>query len=61
MNSRVIEAKVGVNNMPAHPTKGFMVARCVMGSLWYYGTYDTQEKACNVAYELENGVVLFVR
>lgn len=56
----VIDAKIFVNNMPAHSVHGFMVARCVMGSLWYYGTYETAEKAKDVAYELENGVVILV-
>jgi hypothetical protein len=26
--------------------------------LWYYGTYETEERANEVALELENGVVL---
>jgi hypothetical protein len=58
--NNVIDVKVNVNNMPAHPVKGFVVARCVMGSLWYYGTYETEERANDVAFELENGVVMLV-
>lgn len=34
-----------------------MVARLVDGELWYYGLYDTWERAEEVAKELGNGVV----
>lgn len=34
-----------------------MVARLVDNELWYYGLYDTWERAKEVAKELENGVV----
>lgn len=34
-----------------------MVARLVDAELWYYGVYDTWERAEEVAKELGNGVV----
>ena len=34
-----------------------MVARLVDGELWYYGLYNTWERAKEVAKELGNGVV----
>ena len=37
-----------------------MVARLVGSELWYYGLYDTWERAKEVAKELGNGVVLEV-
>ena len=37
-----------------------MVARLVDTELWYYGLYDTWERAKEVAKELGNGVVLEV-
>ena len=37
-----------------------MVARLVDTELWYYGLYDTWERAEEVAKELGNGVVLEV-
>ena len=37
-----------------------MVARLVDSELWYYGMYDTWERAKEVAKELGNGVVLEV-
>ena len=37
-----------------------MVARLVDSELWYYGMYETWERAQEVAKELGNGVVLEV-
>lgn len=34
-----------------------MVASLVDGELWYYGLYNTWERAKEVAKELENGVI----
>lgn len=55
---------VKVNNTPSKIHKGFMVARLDIregrASLWYYGTYDTEERAHEVASELGNGVVMEV-
>ena len=42
----------GINN--------YVVARAYMGELWYYGAYKSEERALEVAKELENGVVLIV-
>lgn len=37
-----------------------MVARLVDSELWYYGLYDTWERAEEVAKELGNGIVFEV-
>lgn len=37
-----------------------MVARLVDNELWYYGLYDTWERAEEVAKELGNGIVFEV-
>ena len=37
----------------------YVVARLVSGELWYYGRYDTEQRAKEVAEEFENGIVLF--
>lgn len=53
-----------INNLPREDLYGFMVARlCHSESkpeLWYYGTYESEERANEVAMELGNGVVLEV-
>ena len=38
--------------------KGFVVARLVNGELWYYGHYETEERAEEVREEFENGIIL---
>lgn len=49
-----------VKNTPKDVKNGWMVARRddYTAELWYYGTYETEERAENVALELENGIVL---
>ena len=53
----VVYAKVVIKNM-SKVTEGFIVARLVDGELWYYGVYETQERAEEVAQALGNGVVI---
>lgn len=59
----MITAKV--NNLPSKKYSGYMVARIDYSSgrpqLWYYGTYDTKERADEVAMELGNGITLEAR
>lgn len=54
------EFKVKVNNVSqssGYPNK-FIVARLVDGELWYYGVYETEERANEVRSEFENGIIL---
>jgi len=54
------EFKVKVNNvsqLSGYPNK-FIVARLINGELWYFGVYETEERANEVRSELENGIVL---
>ena len=61
MNNKVIDAKVNIMNCPDKPLKtGYLVARVIDSLLWYYGLYDTMDRAAEVAVELGNGVVLGV-
>ena len=53
----VVYAKVVIKNLSVYET-GFIVARLVDSELWYYGVYETQERAEEVAEALGNGVVL---
>lgn len=49
-----------VKNTPKDVKTGWMVARRddYTAELWYYGVYETEERAQNIALELENGIVL---
>lgn len=54
------EFKVKVNNVSrssGYPNE-FIVARLVDGEFWYYGAYETEERANEVRSEFENGIVL---
>jgi len=53
----VVYAKVVIKNLSVYET-GFIVARLVDSELWYYGVYETQERAEEVAEALGNGVVI---
>lgn len=59
MDGRVIDNKVCVMNCPDREFRvGYMVARLVDATLWYYGFYDTMNRAVEVAVALGNGLVL---
>ena len=55
---RVVDAKVCVMNCPNELHTGYMVVRLDHATLWYYGLYDTMERAAEVAVELGNGFVM---
>lgn len=56
--SKTFRAKI--KNTPTDVKSGWVVARRddFTAELWYYGTYKTEERAYDVAQELDNGVVL---
>ena len=56
MESKTMEVKV--ENISEGKAK-YVVARLVEGKLWYYGRYETTERANEVAQEFDNGLVLF--
>lgn len=59
MSNRVLDVKVSIMNCPEQPLKtGYLVARVVDSLLWYYGIYNTMDKAAEVAVELGNGIVM---
>lgn len=61
MNPVIINAKASVMNMPDHPLgTGYLVVRLCDMVLWYYGFYDSYERAFKAAGELGNGLVLGV-
>lgn len=61
MRSEYINAEIYIYNLPGEIKTGYMVARQDAARLWYYGTFDTEERAKEVAVELGNGVVIKTR
>lgn len=61
MRSETINVTVRVNNLPDAKKAGFMVVRQGARELWYYGTYETEDKAKEVALEIGNGLYFEVR
>lgn len=49
--------KAEVQNVPKDADK-YIVARLVMGELWYWGSWETKKAADRVAEQFDNGVVL---
>ena len=48
-----------INNLPAYALNyEYTVARVVNGELWFWGAWDDESRACEVARELGNGVVV---
>ncbi len=64
--AQMIKATVCVHCMPEEPLKpGYLVARQYItvehgASLWYYGHFESKERAKRAAIELGNGVLLEV-
>jgi len=50
-----------INNLPSYELDGFVVVRSDNATLWYFGMYDTHERAFEVAMSLGNGLVVEVR
>lgn len=49
-----VKCNVKINNLPDYAKKGFIVARKAdHGELWFYGCYDTEEKAIIVSHEID--------
>lgn len=44
--------EVKVNNLP-DDAKGFIVCSVIDNEFWYYGCYQNEEKAKEVAYEIQ--------
>jgi len=51
---------IRIQNLPRKGVNGWVVARPHGAQLWYYGTYDTEFRATEVAEQLGNGVVMEV-
>lgn len=55
-----MKGTIEINNFPKNKTSGFTVCRLNMNQLWFWGIFDTKEKADRCAEQLENGVVVYV-
>lgn len=57
-----VQGNVLVRNIPEDVAtgerKGFIVARVDHATLWYYGCYDTDTEAADVAEIIGNGMVV---
>ena len=55
------KGKVTIHNMPEYATAyKYVVATFDRGSLWFWGAWDDENKAREVAYERDNRIVLEV-
>lgn len=53
-----IKKMENIKNVPAYAyNHAWWVARSVDGELWFYGAYDTEERAREVAYMI-NGIIV---
>lgn len=55
-----MKAEVRIFNLPKTMRHKFVVVRRneIDSMLWYYGNYDNEERALEVALELGNGIVI---
>ena len=61
MKNENVNGILKINNLPSYELDGFVVVRCDNATLWYFGMYDTYERAFEVAMSLGNGLVVEVR
>ena len=47
-----------IKNLPSYELRQYTVVRLVDAELWFYGTYEQELRAYEVAKELGNGLVL---
>lgn len=59
-----LDCKITIHNVPESIANGsrtgFICARVNLPDYWYYGCYNTLERASEVAMELGNGIVVEV-
>lgn len=49
--------KADVKNVPENVSERYIVARLVVGELWFWGAWNDKEKADDVAREIDGIVV----
>jgi len=57
MANKKIKTEVTLKNFPSYELEPYTVARADSAEFWFYGTYETIDRAIEVARSLGNGVV----
>lgn len=58
MRIEKVDVKVVIHNLPEQIGAGWLVVRDTRDALWYYGTYEDEQRALEVAEDIGNGIVL---
>ena len=56
--NKELEGKVIVNNVPPYAEGLYIVAMASYGELWFYGAWENEADAEDVAKGIENGIVV---
>lgn len=60
MNNKTISAYITIYNLPEYPLRQYIVANMDGHKLWFFGTYDFETKAEEIAAGLSRGLVIEV-
>ena len=55
---KTLEGTVTILNVPPYAEGKYIVAKAVYGELWFWGAWDNEADAEDVAKEFENGIVV---
>lgn len=58
MICKKLPCQIEVNNLPKYDLDRYTVFRLDDGDLWFYGTYENEDRAKEVAHELGNALVV---
>lgn len=58
MICKKLPCQIEVNNLPSYDLDRYTVFRLDDGDLWFYGTYENEDRAKEVAHELGNALVV---
>lgn len=54
-----MKVQIEIMNMPKYAeAQGYIVANAIDGQLWFYGSYDSCEKAIQISKQMESSVVI---
>lgn len=54
-----MKVNVEIHNMQEGYGEPYIVARLINGEFWYYGRYETKERAKAVAVNFDNAIVMW--
>lgn len=57
---KTVKCNVLILNLPNYDLSRYVVARVDGINLWFFGTYEDEKRACEVAKSLGNGLVFEV-